>query len=102
MLRREFLIALFLPMAACSAATSRSIEFGDQNESHPIAAEAININTASIDELQRIPHIGESMAQRIIERREKYGPFKRPEHLMLLKGMSDIRFRRIRHLVRVE
>jgi|SRR5215204_1750085 len=66
------------------------------------ALETININTASMEELQRLPHVGQSMAERIIEHREKYGPFERPEHLMLLQGMSDVRFRRIRHLIRVE
>jgi len=66
------------------------------------SSETININKASAEELQRLPYVGESMAQKIIEHREKYGPFKRPEHLMLIHGMSDVRFRRIRHLVRVE
>lgn len=42
------------------------------------------------------------MAQKIIEHREKQGPFRRPEELMLIRGISDIRFRRIRHLIRVK
>jgi len=62
--------------------------------------ETININTANRDELRRIPFIGERLAEEIIRHRETYGPFRRPEHLMLLKGISDDRFRQIRHLVR--
>ncbi|MEO5859608.1 MAG: helix-hairpin-helix domain-containing protein [Pyrinomonadaceae bacterium] len=63
---------------------------------------AININTATLDELQRIPHVGEKVAERIIEHRETHGPFRRVEHLMLIQGISDKRFRKIRPLVRVE
>ncbi|SRR5690348_14818069 len=63
---------------------------------------AININTASADDLTRIPHIGEKVAAKIIEYREVNGPFRRVEHLMLIQGISDARFRKIRPLVRVE
>ena len=65
-------------------------------------AESININTAGLDELRRIPHVGTSIAEKIIEHREKHGPFKRPEDLMLIQGINDVRYRRIRHLIRVE
>ena len=64
--------------------------------------ETININTANKDELQRIPYIGAHLAEEIIEHREKHGPFRRAEHLVLLHGISDRRFREIRHLVRVD
>lgn len=66
------------------------------------AASAINLNTASSDELQRIPYIGEKLAAKIVEHREVHGPFRRVEHLMLIQGISDKRFRKIRPLVRVE
>jgi competence protein ComEA len=63
---------------------------------------AVNINTAPLEELQKIPHIGESLARKIVEHRETNGPFRRVEHLMLIQGVSDKRFRKIRPLVRVE
>lgn len=63
---------------------------------------AININTASLDELQAIPHVGQSLARKIIEHREQNGPFRRPEHLMLISGIGDERYRKIRPLIRVE
>jgi competence ComEA-like helix-hairpin-helix protein len=66
------------------------------------SADAININTSGVDELRRIPNIGEKLALKIVEFREKHGPFRRPEHLLLINGISDRRFREIRHLVRVE
>ena len=63
---------------------------------------AVNINTAPLEELLKIPHIGESLARKIVEHRETNGPFRRVEHLMLIQGVSDKRFRKIRPLVRVE
>ena len=66
------------------------------------SATAININVASVEELQNIPYIGEKLAGQIIEHRERYGPFRRPEHLILIPGISDSRFRKIRDLVRVD
>lgn len=64
--------------------------------------ETININTASREDLARIPYVGESTAALITEFRETHGPFKRPEQLMQIRGVSDERFRRIRHLIRTE
>ena len=68
----------------------------------PASADLVNINTASADDLQRIPHVGEKLAAKIIEHRETNGPFRRVEHLMLIPGISDKRFRKIRPMVRVE
>ena len=73
----------------------------DSDPSVAAVAESININTASQPELTRIPFIGERLAANIVEHRERFGPFRRAEELMLLNGVSDRRFREIRHLVRV-
>ena len=67
-----------------------------------IAPDAININTASGEELEKLPHVGETLARRIIEFRETNGPFRRPEHLLLVEGISEKRFREIRPLVKIE
>jgi competence protein ComEA len=62
----------------------------------------ININTASADELEKLPGIGKGLAERIIEHREKFGPFRRPEHLIIVRGISDKRFRALQDLITVE
>lgn len=99
------LVALVLITISCVFATAcghlpRAAEHG--TTTHRTAEHAININTATLDELQRLPHVGEKVAARIIEHREVNGPFRRVEHLMLIQGISDKRFRKIRSLVRVE
>lgn len=63
---------------------------------------AVNINTASVEELEKLPHIGPNVAAKIVEHREKNGPFRLSEHLMMIDGISEKRFREIRPLIRVE
>ena len=67
-----------------------------------VSESAININTASAVELEKIPQIGTKTAQAIIEYREKFGRFRKPEHLMLVPRISEKRFREIRHLIKTE
>jgi competence protein ComEA len=69
-----------------------------KEENHP----CINLNTASIDELETLPGIGRVIAERIVAYRTQFGPFRRPEHLMMVRGISDRKFREIQMLVSVE
>jgi competence protein ComEA len=62
----------------------------------------ININTAAANELETLPGIGPGLAERIIEHRERFGPFRRTEHLIIVRGISDRRFRALRDLVTVQ
>lgn len=72
-------------------------------ENRPKAAEnAVNINTAPVEELEKLPNIGTTLAQRIVVHREKYGNFRRPEHLILVRGISDKRFRQLQDLIKTE
>ena len=52
----------------------------------------ININTASADELQKLKQVGPNYAVRIIEYREKNGPFEKPEDIMNVKGIGPKTF----------
>ena len=65
-------------------------------------APRININTAPARELEQLPGIGKGLAERIIDHRERFGPFRRPEHLIIVRGISDKRFRALRELITVE
>ena len=62
----------------------------------------VDINSASAHELEKLPHIGETLAQRIVAFREQNGPFRRPENLLLVKGISEKKFREIRPLIKTE
>ncbi|MEK7723983.1 MAG: helix-hairpin-helix domain-containing protein [Acidobacteriota bacterium] len=63
---------------------------------------AVNLNTATESDLEKLPKIGKGIAKRIIEYRERYGNFKRAEHLILVRGISDKKFREIQALIKVE
>jgi competence protein ComEA len=95
----SLLLVAFLSFGCSGVERSTRLETVPTNAS---SGESININMANRDELRRIPYIGERLADDIVDYREKRGPFRRSEHLMLLDGISDSRFREIRHLVRVD
>lgn len=74
-----------------------------QNQNQITVSEsAVNINTASAVELEKLPRVGAILAQKIVEHRERFGNFRKAEYLMLVDGISDRRFREIRSLVKVE
>jgi comEA protein len=62
----------------------------------------ININLAYTADLQRLPGIGEVMAERIVEYREQNGSYKRIEDIMLVKGIGIKKFEKVRDLITVE
>ena len=68
----------------------------------PEGAPLISINRSSREELEKLPGIGPALAARIVEWRERYGPFRRAEHLMMVRGISERRFRQLRPFVTTE
>src|SRR5215813_14118362 len=95
---------LIFSFAAC-AKRSRSVRnditsLSKIQNNSPIGR--ININTASARELEGLPGIGKGLAERIIEYRQKYGPFRRPEHLIMVRGISEHRFLAMRDQITVE
>ena len=62
----------------------------------------ININKATMEELVELKHIGEKYAQRIIEFREKNGPFETIEDIMKVKGIGEKIFEVNKDLIVVE
>ena len=101
---RLTILAMF--MSICLLLTNCNESVTNQSftatNSPKITENAININTASAAELEKLPKIGEEFARRIIEHREKYGKFHRIENLILVRGMTDKKFRELRDLVKVE
>ena len=61
----------------------------------------ININTASRTELTDLHGIGPALAGRIVDHRERYGPFSRIEDIMNVSGIGPGRFGDIRDRITV-
>ncbi|MFH2139652.1 MAG: helix-hairpin-helix domain-containing protein [Pseudomonadota bacterium] len=49
---------------------------------------AVDLNTASVEELQAVKGVGASKAEAIVQHRKQYGPFKRVEDLDNVKGFG--------------
>lgn len=64
--------------------------------------EKININTASADELDLLPSIGPVYAQRIIDYRNKNGPFKSIEEIQNVSGIGPKTFEKLKDLITVK
>ncbi len=62
----------------------------------------INIQLAGAEELIRLPGIGPVTARRIIEYREKNGPFRQPEDLLNVSGIGPVTLENIREFIIVE
>ena len=62
----------------------------------------ININTASAEELTQLKGIGPSHAAKIVEYREKNGPFKLPEEVIQVPGIGQKTFENNKDMILVE
>jgi len=61
----------------------------------------VNVNSASAAELERLPGVGPALAGRILEYRQKNGSFQKVEDLMLVRGIGEKSFERLKPYVAV-
>lgn len=92
-------------LALCGTLLIAPLTFAATDQQSPSAAAAskpvINLNTATADQLETLPGIGQKTAERIIEYRTKSGGFKRIEDLMNVKGIGEKSFLKLKPLVAV-
>jgi competence protein ComEA len=65
------------------------------------AGAPINLNTATVAQLETIPGIGKATAERILEYRQKNGGFKKVEDLMNVRGIGEKSFLKMKPLITV-
>lgn len=63
--------------------------------------EPININTASASDFDKLPGIGASKAESIVQYREKNGPFEKIEDLKEISGIGDALFEKIKDYITI-
>ena len=66
-----------------------------------VAGKVVNINTASVSELNGLPGIGAKTAALIVEYRQKNGPFKKIEELMNVRGVGEKNFLKLKDHISV-
>lgn len=69
--------------------------------SKPVSS-ILNINTASIEELDKLPGIGPSNAKSIIEYREKHGKFASVDDITKISGIGEKTLENLRQFIRAE
>jgi competence protein ComEA len=71
------------------------------NSSNSENADLVNINTASLEELDSLPGVGPTTAQRIIDYRNENGPFTTIDEIMDVSGIGPSTFDEIKDLITV-
>jgi competence protein ComEA len=104
---RVVAVAFAIMALSCARQPRRLASMNEHSIVSTVMAEApmsfrLNINTASATQLEKLPGVGKIMAERVVEYRQQYGPFRRAEHLMMVHGFSDHKFRMLRELITVE
>jgi competence protein ComEA len=88
------LVALAALLASQAQAQTTRTKAVDQ--AAPQSAVQVNLNTATVADLQDLPGVGAKVAARIVEYRQKQGPFKRIEELMNVQGIGEKSFLKLR------
>lgn len=72
-----------------------------QFDSYTVSEDAVNINTATAQELVKLDGIGESTAMRIIKFREQQRPFDDVHDLTLIRGIGNKTIEKIKDKIKV-
>jgi competence protein ComEA len=98
MIATASLLALTASTAAAQTAPSKA---PIQQTAVKASTAVVNINTASAAELDVLPGIGAKTAARIVEYRQKNGPFKKVEELMNVRGVGEKNFLKLKAQISV-
>jgi competence protein ComEA len=93
------LVVLAVLLASPAQAQTTRTKTVDQTAAKP--ALQVNLNTATVADLQELPGVGAKVAARIVEYRQKQGPFKKIEELMYVQGIGEKSFLKLRPQITV-
>ena len=93
-LARACVPVALLPLASCAL-----LSIAAANKKPPEAP--VNLNTASAEQLQEVPGIGPVTAEKILQMRKAYGPFKSVDDLLAIKGIGHKRLEKMRKYLTV-
>jgi competence protein ComEA len=96
-----FLAIAVLASAAPDVAAAAQQKSSARASAKPASGAVVNINSASAGELEALPGIGAKTAARIIEYRQKNGPFKKIEELMNVRGVGEKNFLKLKPQIAV-
>lgn len=62
----------------------------------PVLFLALNLNTATPQQLEALPGIGPVLAKRIVDFRQRKGGFRKVEELLAIPGISEAKWKALR------
>jgi len=83
-------------LVLCLGMAISSVSVLAQKSSPAPAAEKVNLNSATVEQLQALPGIGPAIAKNIVEHRTKVGKFSRIEEIINVKGIGEKKFQKIK------
>ena len=94
-----FIALLFALVLAGTPGAAQDKPAKSKTEAAPAAP--LNLNTATIAQLQALPGVGAATAKLIVDHRQKNGGFKKVEELMNIKGIGEKSFLKLKPMVTV-
>jgi len=94
---------LYLPVLGEKGAVS-TVPSGIGSAATPgtqTAGELVNLNTATAEQLDALPGVGPSTAQKILQYREDHGGFSDVSDLQQVSGIGDAKFNQLKDLVTI-
>ena len=98
---RPLLAGLVLALIAAVAGGAHAAAASQPKSGDESSAPQIDLNRATVEELESVPGIGEVMAQRIVDFREQHGPFSRVDDLLKVKGIGEKSLEKLRPYFKV-
>ncbi len=92
--------ALSLALLAAFGLVLAGSSFAEDASSRLVGT--VNINTATLEQLELLPGIGEARAKAVVAMRKQRGGFKSVEELTAVKGIGEVALERLRPFVRTE
>jgi len=89
-------VGLMMSSVSIMAQKSASTRAASKSASTQASTEKINLNSATVEQLESLPGIGPAMAKTIVEHRTKVGKFSRIEEIMKVKGVGEKKFQKIK------
>ena len=97
-MRQRRLVALAIGIALLAGAAARAADGTGGATARPAA---VNVNTATLQELEKLPGIGEARAQAILDARKQRGGFKSVDELVDVRGIGPKNLEKLRPYLHV-
>ena len=96
MIRMMTALVLVLGLVATAVSAQEAARPAKASTVSASAGAPVNLNTATMTQLEALPGIGKSTAERILEYRQKNGGFKKIEELMNVQGIGEKNFLKLK------